>query len=249
MELLGEGRTSEVFAWAPGLVVKLDRVDFSGLAAYEASILHALRAKGLPVPEPFDIVEIDGRQGAVLERFDGPSLSEVIRAGSAVRCLADEFVALHHRLQGTTIAGLPDLAERLTAEIACSGLPEDVVARLQDRVRSEAGPVGLCHFDLHPDNVIVTEAGWKVIDWLTAAVGPTVADFARSLLLGADTTNTSSAEFMVHYRNEGQRLRGLPSGTLDLWIGVVAAARLAEGFTGTYATWLREIANRHSSQD
>ena len=100
----------------------------------------------------------------------------------------------------------------------------------------------MCHFDFHADNVIVTESGWKVIDWLTAASGPPIADFARSLLLRADSTDDHSVEFMTHVRRQGIRRRGLNPDEVDAWTRIVAAARLSEGFTGDYASRLRTIA-------
>ena len=52
MELLGEGRTAEVFAYGEGLVLKLDRPDWNGLSAFEATVLEALADAGLPWRAP-----------------------------------------------------------------------------------------------------------------------------------------------------------------------------------------------------
>ena len=45
------------------------------------------------------------------------------------------------------------------------------------------GGRGVCHYDFHPANVLVGPNGWVVIDWLTAAAGPSSADLARTLVL------------------------------------------------------------------
>ena len=52
MELLAEGRTAEVFAYGEGRVLKLDRPDWNGLSAFEATVLAALADAGLPVARP-----------------------------------------------------------------------------------------------------------------------------------------------------------------------------------------------------
>ena len=39
MELLASGRMAEVFAWGDGRVLKLDRPEWSGIAAVEAAVL------------------------------------------------------------------------------------------------------------------------------------------------------------------------------------------------------------------
>jgi aminoglycoside phosphotransferase (APT) family kinase protein len=95
---------------------------------------------------------------------------------------------------------------------------------------------------LHPGNVIVTAAGWFVIDWLGVASGPPVADLARTLLLGAQIADSQLSAFTRGVRRHGLRQRGVADATCDGWIRVAAAARLAEGFIGEYSAWLRTVA-------
>ena len=52
MELLAEGRTAEVFAYGAGRVLKLDRPEWNGLSAFEATVLDLLADAGLPVARP-----------------------------------------------------------------------------------------------------------------------------------------------------------------------------------------------------
>ena len=106
------------------------------------------------------------------------------------------------------------------------------------------GDVGLCHFDFHPANVIVTDTGWKVIDWIAAATGPTTADFARTILLRADATDKATRSFMTHVRRYGSQRRGIAADELGMWLRVVAAARLSEDSPGVDVSWLAAIA-RH----
>lgn len=109
-------------------------------------------------------------------------------------------------------------------------------------MRGYAGDVGLCHFDFHPDNVVVTESGWKVIDWEAAGSGPPVADFVRSLLLRADATDDRTLEFMTHVRACGISRRGVDHDLISAWTRTLAAARLSEGFDGEYSSRLAAIA-------
>src|SRR4051794_4897286 len=74
-EKIGEGAFSEVYAWAPGQVVKLFKAGVSSqFGPYEARMIRAVFAAGLPVPEVFGEVRLDGRFGIVLQRLDGPTL-------------------------------------------------------------------------------------------------------------------------------------------------------------------------------
>lgn len=242
MQLIGVGRTAEVFEFSEGQVVKLDRTEFQGLSEYEASALRKLAHRKLPLPREFGTVRIEGRQGVVLERFYGPSLTELIQAHSNLQALADEFVELHFSLSREQVAGIPSLDDRLIGEVSRSGLPGEVIGELTSYLISSSSPKGLCHFDLHPDNVIVSPAGMKIIDWLNVGMGSTHADFARTLLLRVGTTDHRIREFMIHVERLGQGRREIADEELKMWIRVVAAARMSEGFDQQQIAFLKDVA-------
>ena len=233
---------AEVFAIDRDTVVKLDRVGFNGGAEHEAVILRELANCGLPAPEVIDMVVIEGRRGLVMRRLHGPLLSDLIRARNGLAYLAESFVELHTSINAHAISSTPDLFGRLTTQIERSGLPVLTRTELIQHVRGYAGYIGLCHFDFHPDNVVVTESGWKVIDWEAAGSGPPVADFVRSLLLRADATDDQTVEFMRHVRACGISRRGVDLDAITAWTRTLAAARLSEGFDDEYSSRLAAIA-------
>jgi aminoglycoside phosphotransferase (APT) family kinase protein len=118
-------------------------------------------------------------------------------------------------------------------------LVEELLALLAE---IDDGRRALCHFDLHPGNVIVSAKGWVVIDWLTASSGPPAADFARTLVLDPPHQRTARGRFMTIVERDGMKARDLARPRLDAWIRVVAAARLAEGFEGEHARYLAALA-------
>ena len=185
---------------------------------------------------------VDGRHGLVLSRLQGPALAELVGSSESVEPLAEAFVELHIALHAADAPSSPELVARLTDEIERSGLPHRTRSELSRYVTEGAGDVGLCHFDFHPDNVIVTDTGWKVIDWVAAATGPTTADFARTILLRANATDKATMSFMDHVRRYGSERRSIGADELGMWLRVVAAARLSEGFGGSYASWLGAVA-------
>src|SRR4051794_31603903 len=72
-EKIGEGAFSEAYAWAPGQVVSLFKGRVSHLLGrHEVRMIRAAHAAGVPVPEVFGEVTLDGRFGIVLERLEGP---------------------------------------------------------------------------------------------------------------------------------------------------------------------------------
>jgi Ser/Thr protein kinase RdoA (MazF antagonist) len=180
-----------------------------------------------------------------MDRIHGRSLDTDIdqAAEDELDILGEQFATLHCELNSVAVEGLPDLITRLGPEVERAGLPpkttNELLALLDALDEHERH---LCHFDFHPGNVLVTTNGWTVIDWLGAASGPPVADFARTQVLRGNATRQPMARFEGAARRHGRRLRGLDDETCSAWVRVVAAARLAEGFEGHHADWLRDVA-------
>jgi Ser/Thr protein kinase RdoA (MazF antagonist) len=236
---------AEVFAIDEKRVVKLDRPAWSGASAFESDVICRVAQAGLPVARSHGVITIDGRCGVVLDRLEGRSLLEVVieTPETGIDALAEQFATLQSVINATVVEGLPDLPGRLRAEIERSGLPPSLVGEVSELLTNlDDGTRGICHYDFHPENVMVTAAGWFVIDWLAVAIGPPVADLARTLLLGAQFAGSQVSEFTLGVRRHGLRLLGETGASCDAWIRVAAAARLAEGFAGEGAVWLRTIA-------
>ena len=244
VELLASGRLAEVFAWSEGRVLKLDRREWNGVAVLEASALATVTEAGVPAPRVYETVVVGDRHGIVIDRVDGPILAEIVESDVDVEGLAAAWTELHASLNAHVVAGLPDLVSSLAAGIAASGLApatrEELLALL---AALDDGQRVLCHFDLHAGNVIVGSAGWVVIDWLTASVGPADADFARTLVLSPPSAVSPSGRFMTFVLRDGLRARRIDRARLDGWIRVVAAARLSEGFEGADADFLASLAS------
>ena len=82
-EKIGEAAYADVHAWAPGWVLKLFKSGFPRRHSWwEARMTRAAFAAGAPAPEAFDEVTLEGRFGVVLQRLDGPTLSQLSRSGA-----------------------------------------------------------------------------------------------------------------------------------------------------------------------
>ena len=150
---------------------------------------------------------------------------------------------MHESLNAQVVEGLSDLGPTLAVCVRGSGLAPELVEELVALLDAlDDGRRGLCHYDLHSGNVIVGTAGWVVIDWMTASIGPPDADFARSLILDPPSARRPRGRFMAAVAREGMRSRGVDRARLHAWVRVLAAARLAEGFEGECARFLSELA-------
>ena len=82
-EKIGEGKFSDVHAWAPGQVMKLWKAGVpQRTVSHEARMIRAVFAAGVPAPEVFGEVTLEGRFGIVLTRLDGPTLAHLSRTGA-----------------------------------------------------------------------------------------------------------------------------------------------------------------------
>ena len=243
VELLASGRTAEVFAWGDGRVLKLDRPDWNGLSAFEAAALATLADTGVPAPRLHETVTVGDRHGVVIDRVDGPILADVVNAAADLEPLATTWIELHQSVNAHVVTGLPDLVTGLADGVQSSGLGaplvEELLALLDD---VDDGRRALCHFDLHPGNVIVGADGWVVIDWMTASSGPPDADFARTLVLDAPNSVSARGRFMALVATTGAEERGIDRLQLADWVRIIAGARLAEGFEGEHADYLTSLA-------
>lgn len=245
------GRTAQIYAWQDGLVLKLFNDWFAeGSVRYEAEVSRAVHAAGLPVPAVGDVIEVDGRFGLIYERVDGISMVEVLSTKpwkllSYARSLAELHAQMH---RDVAIDDIPSQRERLEHKISqAKGLePELQEAALTELDRMPVG-TSLCHGDFHPGNVLITDKGPVIVDWIDATIGNPIADVARTsiILLEASQSEARSviertALSWLHHTYLKRYFRLNPGGEAQYrkWLPVVAAGRMSEGIDEIEG-WLR----------
>lgn len=180
-EPIGKGLNSDVYAWGETCVLKL----FHGRIARtqadrEYAVTQAVHGAGLPVPNAYEMIEIDGRCGIVLERVDGVSMLGYTQARPwTLFAVIRQFAELHARIhQCQAPAGLRSLRERIAAGIDASDAPAADKQTARERLAALPDGDVLCHGDFHPENVLVTRRGLVVIDWESASHGDPIGDVA-----------------------------------------------------------------------
>jgi aminoglycoside phosphotransferase (APT) family kinase protein len=160
MELIGRGREADVYALDEGRVLRRFRDGRS--AEYEAQVMRWLGAQGYPVPVVYEAAGPD----LVMERLHGPTMSEALRRRPwRVAVYGAMLGRLHRQLHELTGPGwLPRLP----------GLPQ---------LQESNGEARVLHLDLHPENVMITPRGPRVIDWANARTGPPEVDVAMTFVV------------------------------------------------------------------
>jgi uncharacterized protein (TIGR02172 family) len=240
---IANGRTAEIYAWEDGWVLKLFHDWFPEESVrYEAELARAVQAAGLPVPAAGEIVEVGDRLGLPYQRVDGPTMLEEMSARPwalprASRLLAELQIEMH---DDNTIAGLPSQRQRLEKKIGrAKDLSPALRAAALDALAAMPEGDRLCHGDFHPDNVLMTDHGPVVIDWIDATLGSPLADLARSsvILMGVTAPGSRATwmeKVMVRcyhriYLRHYFRLRPGGRDEYRAWRPIVAAARMSEG--------------------
>jgi aminoglycoside phosphotransferase (APT) family kinase protein len=247
--LVGQGRTAEVFALGDDRVVKLMHPGFPESEAHlEARAAERVTDANLAAPRFHGLLRIGGRLGLVYDRVDGPSMLEEIlrdrgRSDALARVMAELHADMHSRAAGT----LPSLVHGMRHAIERAGASIGVKVHDAAMHRIEELPDGdaLAHGDLHPGNIVLTEAGPRVIDWLTASRGPVAADVARSLFLLGDSTvpgdlrptdaralATLRGTFAARYLDRYHQNCAVDADEIAAWRLPILAARAAENVAG-----------------
>ena len=240
---IARGRTAEIYDWDDGLVLKLFFPNFSSVEAEEeATVTRAISSTGFKAVTIKEVVEIAGRKGIVMEKIIGESLlthlqADLNQAPMVAHLLADLHVNLHQYQSHE----LPEIRSRLRERINWSDrLPNDVRAKIISKIDQLPDGNSLCHGDFHPDNILQTADGPRVIDWHDAFRGHPLADVARSsLLLTTGSPPDLPAEQLAALMQLRQQFNELylaryldqqsySKEEIEPWILPMAAARLVE---------------------
>lgn len=237
-EKIGEGVYADVHAWARGRVVKLFKPGVPmAIGWHEAQMTHAVFAAGAPAPQLFGTMIIEGRFAMVLQRLDGPTLLQLSRSGAMTPAqsgaiLATLLLAVHKIRPPRE---LPPLRDSMVGGIRLSGdkVPKRIatgILALLERLSpdDEHGGGGLCHGDVHPDNVIMTEAGPRLIDWLGTARASAALDLACSHFL--------LSEVAPHFVDDPKRPRALDAAVQSEYARLTGLSQTA--LTAAIASWL-----------
>jgi hypothetical protein len=180
-EKIGEGAFADVHAWAPGQVLKLFKVGVPRrVGRHEARMTRAVFAAGAPAPEVFDEVNLEGRFGIVLTRFDGPTLLQLSRSGPMTfeqtgAILATVCISVHKTPPPPDVPSLQDWMDG-ASRLSGGMLPKHIAPGILSLIERLPPGDGLCHCDLHPGNVIMTADGPRIIDWDGAVRAPAALD-------------------------------------------------------------------------
>ncbi len=182
-KMIGQGNTAEIYDYNADCILKLYREAMPEQACidefrYTLIAYHATSN----VPEPIDIIHVDGRIGAVYKKLPGRTMlkqmmARIWKSGYYAKCLA----AYHIGIQQPIDAEIPTVKEKLQRDIESTDLlSEDEKLLIYQNLSDLPDGDILCHFDFHPDNIMLNKNQYGVLDWMTACKGDRLSDVSRT---------------------------------------------------------------------
>ncbi|MBO9597312.1 MAG: phosphotransferase [Cohnella sp.] len=245
---IGEGACSEVFEWENGhKIVKLAKPNTNRYAIErELRNNRIVWELGLPVPRPYEYVEVDGRPGAVFERIYGvslmermlKSLTEPAAAGGMSGVLTT--ARMLHEVHRYSSVELPPQRESLKYDIErVDYLTADEKSKVLAYMERLPMKHRICHGDPNPGNLILRGGETVLIDWNNATTGNPEADLAEYVLMIRYAAlpaylpselnvrlNEVREPILKTFIEEYTRLSDITLEDIEAWILPIAARRL-----------------------
>lgn len=242
-KLIGQGNTTEIFEYSSDKILKLYRsaMPYNACKSEFYITENINRTLGI-APKAYEIIHLDGRIGATYEKIIGKTmlnemLSKIWTINKQSKLLAHD----HSQIQKKVDFKLPTVKEKLKENI---GLVSELTSMEKDKLLHylDTLPEGniLCHFDFHPDNIIINEGRPIIIDWMTACIGAGAADIARTCLILKYSEVPMKSRFIQklirkfqnkvyqNYIGEYLKITNIKIDDIQMWEIPIAAARLCE---------------------
>lgn len=253
---ISEGACAEVFEWEDSKkVIKLAKTN-TDRQAMEREYYNSKVAwdNGLSVPQPFELVDIQGRTGIVFERLYGETLMERFVKQFLVQ------TDIEDKINGFNYQDTTRITARILSEIHSKSIlnmpsqREDIkscINRVKHLTTSEKKLVvdilnnipvkqQLCHGDPNPNNIFIMDDKPLLIDWMNCSIGNPEADLAEYIIMIrfailptylpgklVNYFNSIREEIINVFIDEYTKFSDITSEDIDVWITPIAARKLS----------------------
>ncbi|MGA9290032.1 MAG: aminoglycoside phosphotransferase family protein, partial [Anaerobacillus sp.] len=189
-----------------------------------------------------DVTKIDGRQAIIMEHIKGRTLGDILMDN---RDQGEKYmeisVELQRRIHQVVAHSLEPMSDKLTRQIeAAHRLDANQQSVLINRLQGMVFEKKLCHGDFHLFNLILTDHGVTMIDWVDASSGDIRADVYRTYLLYSQFSEELAEMYLRLYCEKSSLLKE----EIVQWAPLIAGARLSEAVSSENEERLIDIVNR-----
>lgn len=183
---------------------------------------------GLNIPKVLEVTTIDGKWAIVSEFIEGVTLAELMEKNPDK---LDEYlnvlVDVQLEIQSKTCPLLNKLKDKMNRKISEADLDATTRYELHSRLEGMPKHNKVCHGDINPSNIIVTNDGkYYIIDWSHATQGNASADAARTYLLFCLKENEEIAK---KYLEIFCKKSDTAKQYVEKWLPIVAASQSVKG--------------------
>ena len=183
---------------------------------------------GLNIPKVLEVTTIDGKWAIVSEFIEGVTLAELMEKNPDK---LDEYlnvlVDVQLEIQSKTCPLLNKFKDKMNRKISEADLDATTRYELHSRLEGMPKHNKVCHGDINPSNIIVTNDGkYYIIDWSHATQGNASADAARTYLLFCLKENEEIAKkYLEIFCNKSDTAKQY----VEKWLPIVAASQSVKG--------------------
>ncbi len=188
---------------------------------------YALEA-GFPVAKVLDVYPLGQDWALESEQIVGETREELRKEHPEnTRKYINELVSIQESVLAKICDNLklPKLKDKLNGYISASGLDSTVRYDLHTRREKRPNHYKLCHGDIYPNNLILENGKWYILDWAHATRGNASADAAMTYLLFLLDGKEKEAE---RYLKAFCKKRKVDASYVQQWISVVSATKLKD---------------------
>lgn len=223
-QLIAKGDVVEVYR-EDDKVIKIFNVDQPKTAAMYEALTHArVEATGLPIPVIHEISVIDGKWAITMDHIEGKTLYQLMKENpekmeSYINDMVDIQLQIHSK-NAPLLSKLKDKMKRQIKSIECI----DDVEKYELLTRLESMPkhTKLCHCNFTPMNVIISDKGTFIVDWVAARQGNASADVGKTYL----KLCLEFPEAAEMYLDTFCKKSGTKKKYVQDWLPIVAATQL-----------------------
>ena len=222
-------RTNKTIYRDGDMCIKVFNEEYSKADVLNEALNQArIETTGLNIPKIREVTMIEGKWAIVTDYIEGKTLSQLMaedpeNLDKYLEILVDVQMNIHSK----KCPLLTKLKDKMHRKISSTTI--DATTRYELHTRLEGMPKHnkVCHGDLWPSNVIITEDGTPfVIDWAHATQGNASEDVARTYLLFCLNGNREAAE---KYLNLFCKKSDTAKQYVQKWMPIVAASQSVKG--------------------
>ncbi|WP_437832912.1 phosphotransferase (plasmid) [Niallia taxi] len=247
--LIATGNTADIFMCNNKIVKLFKEYLPPNEALSEATKQKFAYSCGLNVPKVFEVTKINGTQAIIMEHINGETLGQLIQDNiESVEHYISILVNVQNEIHTVEINSdeVESMAEKLNRQInSAPTLGEEQKIKLLSRLSSLQYEPKLCHGDLHPYNLLVSNELISIIDWVDASAGDPRADVCRTYLLISSYSHELAELYLRSYCNRAN----ISKKAILEWMAIIAGARLNEHIPSEENERLMKIVAKFCAND